>query len=502
MKESSTDIVIALQEATVFHRQQLLFDKLTWKIGKNEHWVITGPTGSGKTTLLHAILGKYLLRQGRIAYPLLEQFRKSPDAYLPVNEFISMVSFAEDSALLNYADFYYQQRFNASQSEGIITAGEYLEKALPETSPADQLQPVCRLLGIEEVLPLAFIKLSNGQARKLRIAKALLAKPLLLILDNPFIGLDTATRADLNGIINNLIDTGTQVILTTSSAEFPQNITHVLELANFRIKGLFTRDQYLRQQTAPSSLSADRNAVSLFSLPPGPEPDFTIAFRFTDVTVKYGDKTALQNINWEVKKGEKWALLGPNGSGKSTMLSLINADHPQAYANNIVLFDKVRGTGESIWDIKKRIGFVSPELHLYFKQNMPCWEVAATGYFDTLYLNRKTTHDQQDTIHKHFAFFQLTHLMQESFQQVSAGQQRIVLLIRSLIKQPEVIIWDEPYQALDEYYIHLAAKLLQQYCTPATTLLFVSHYSHEIPPFIKNSLILDKGRISKLEIQA
>jgi molybdate transport system ATP-binding protein len=498
MSKSQTETIVKLAEASFFYRQHLLFNKLTWQIRKNEQWAIIGPTGSGKTSLVNALTGKFILRHGQLSYPFLEQYRPTPDSYLPVNKFIRVVSFGEDSSLLNYANFYYQQRFNAAQSEGIITAQEFLKKSLPEDLPAGEIEQVCHLLGIEEVLPLEFIKLSNGQTRKLRIAKSLLEKPLLLILDNPFIGLDTATRADLNQIINHLIETGTQVILTTSSAEFPQKITHILALDNFQIKGLYTKEEYVKQQPNQPFLPDAENTIRTLSLPTSPEPDFTIAFQFSDVTVKYGDKTALQHINWTVKKGEKWALLGPNGSGKSTILSLINADHPQAYSNTIVLFDKIRGTGESIWDIKKRIGFVSPELHLYFKQHIPCWEVAATGYFDTLYLNHKVTDNQKDTIYKHFAFYHLADLMEQSFQSISSGQQRIVLLIRSLIKQPEVIIWDEPYQALDEYLIGLSAKLLHLYCTPATTLIFVSHYSHEIPAFVKNYLVLDQSKISKL----
>jgi molybdate transport system ATP-binding protein len=192
-------------------------------------------------------------------------------------------------------------------------------------------------------------------------------------------------------------------------------------------------------------------------------------------------------------------LLGPNGSGKSTILSLINADHPQAYANDIWLFDQPRGSGESIWDVKRRIGFVSPELHLYFKQRMTCLEVAATGYFDALYINTQLTDFQIYNVHKHFDFLQISHLLHESFQAVSSGEQRLVLLIRSLIKQPQVIIWDEPYQALDEEHIRLSAHLLRYYCTDSTTLLFVSHYLHEIPDFVNNRLFLEKGKVSKVE---
>jgi molybdate transport system ATP-binding protein len=503
MSPASANIILQVSEAGFYHRQHLLFDKINWTIQANEQWAIVGPTGSGKSSLVNAITGKYLLRNGHLSYPFLEKFRPSPDAYLPIKDFIALVTFSEDSSLLNYSNFYYQQRFNAAHTEGIITAQAFLEKALPEGSSSEKLDQIARLLGIAEVLPLEFIKLSNGQTRKLRIAKALLADPLLLILDNPFIGLDTATREELTQMIDRLIRQGKQVILTTSSPDFPQGITHVLELENFRIKHCTTKESYLNQHHY--AYLSNRPRLEPVSMPISgiflPEPDFTIAFQFKNVTVKYDDKPALQDINWTVRKGEKWALLGPNGSGKSTLLSLINGDHPQAYANHILLFDKPRGSGESIWEIKQRIGFVSPELHLYFKQNIQCREVAASGYVDALYFNKKISDEQQQAIADHFGYFGISHLLQESFQSISSGQQRLVLLIRSLIKGPEVIIWDEPYQALDQYYINLAAKLLQQYCTPSTTLIFVSHYPEEIPRFVDKYLYLDGGRISKTDIQ-
>jgi molybdate transport system ATP-binding protein len=499
MSGTTSHTLLEVKEASFFHRQTLLFQQISWTIKENEQWVIIGPTGSGKTSLINAITGKYILRQGMVKYPLLEKFRPSPDAYLPLKNHIAVVSFGEDSALLSYSDFYYQQRFNAAQSEGIITAREFLEKSLPASVLQQKLTSICRMLGIEEILPLEFIKLSNGQTRKLRIAKAILANPRLLILDNPFIGLDIATRSDLHQILKKLIVEDRQLILTSTQADFPEGITHILELENMKIKGMFTREEYLQKNAVSLPYPSTDYAASALLLPPMPVPDFERAFRFTHVTVKYDEKIALQDITWTVKRGEKWALLGPNGSGKSTILSLINGDHPQAYANDIWLFDQPRGSGESIWDIKRRTGFVSPELHLYFKQHMTCLEVAATGYFDALYINTQLTDIQKDIIHKHFHFLQIPYLLQESFQAVSTGQQRLVLLIRSLIKQPQVIIWDEPYQALDEQHIRLSAQLLKLYCSDSTTLLFVSHYLQEIPDFVNNYLFLEKGKVSRME---
>lgn len=231
------------------------------------------------------------------------------------------------------------------------------------------------------------------------------------------------------------------------------------------------------------------------------EPGFHIAVRFENVTIQYGETKALQDINWTVNKGEKWALSGPNGSGKSTMLSLINADHPQAYANDITLFDKRRGTGESIWHIKKRIGFISPELHLYFRKNMTCREVAATGLFDTLVLNRYLATEDENLVKSLFGFYQMEHLLDKSFLRISSGEQRVVLLIRSLIKNPDLIIWDEPFQGLDENLIEQSTQLLQQYCTGSNTLIFVTHYPHEIPPFVDKFLFLEAGKISSIEMK-
>jgi molybdate transport system ATP-binding protein len=313
MSGTTSHTLLEVKEASFFYRQTLRFQQISWTIRENEQWVIIGPTGSGKTSLINAITGKYILHQGQVKYPLLEKFRPSPDAYLPIKEYIAVVSFGEDSALLSYSDFYYQQRFNAAHSEGIITAREFLEKSLPASLSQQKLIRTCRMLGIEEVLPLEFIKLSNGQTRKLRIAKAILANPCLLILDNPFIGLDTATRADLHQILNQLIAEGRQLILTSTQADFPEEITHILELESMKITGIFTREEYLQKKAGSLSNPSADDAAPALILPPMPVPDFERAFHFKHVTVKYDEKIALQDINWTVKKAKNGLCSGQTG---------------------------------------------------------------------------------------------------------------------------------------------------------------------------------------------
>jgi len=217
-----------------------------------------------------------------------------------------------------------------------------------------------------------------------------------------------------------------------------------------------------------------------------------------DVHVRYGERKILNNIHWVVKKGERWNLSGPNGAGKSTMLSLITADNPQAYSNEIYLFDKRRGSGESIWDIKQKIGFVSPELHLYFDYSATCFEVIASGFFDTIGLFRHLKNEQEEKILLWLKLLQLENIKSKRLSQLSLGEQRKTLLARALVKMPPLLILDEPCQGLDDEQAFYFKNLINQICEAFnTTLVYVSHYKHQIPGCVSHFLELEDGRIIK-----
>jgi molybdate transport system ATP-binding protein len=212
------------------------------------------------------------------------------------------------------------------------------------------------------------------------------------------------------------------------------------------------------------------------------------------VNICYGEKIILQDINWEVKRTECWSVSGPNGAGKSTLLSLVTADNPQAYANKIILFDKQRGSGESIWDIKRRIGFVSPELHLYFEQSASCFEVIASGLFDTIGLFRRLSEEQEQKVLLWINLLQLESFQNRPIYQLSTGQQRMALLARALVKNPPLLILDEPCQGLDDAQTTYFRQLINELCRAfATTLIYVSHYNKDIPECISHFMQLRNG---------
>jgi molybdate transport system ATP-binding protein len=212
------------------------------------------------------------------------------------------------------------------------------------------------------------------------------------------------------------------------------------------------------------------------------------------VNVAYGERAILRDVSWTVCAGERWALLGPNGSGKSTLLSLICADHPQAYRNDLRLFGRRRGSGESIWDIKRRIGLASPELHLYFSEPLSAAQTAATGFFDVL-AYRPTTPEQDGAVRELFDHFGVAALVGRPFARLSTGEQRLVLLIRALVKRPPALILDEPFQGLDAALIERLRAWLDERLLPDQTLIFVSHHAEEIPRTVNRRLRLEEGRV-------
>src|SRR5699024_559979 len=235
--------------------------------------------------------------------------------------------------------------------------------------------------------------LSNGETRRLMIAEALLKQPLLLLMDNPFIGLDKETRPVLRTLLQEIKERGTTVVMATSAREIPETTTGVLYLENRSVVFKGSREEFENSdigiENPADSWEPNQELLNrIYKRSPLQQSNFEYAVQLRNVNVRSGGKSILKDIDWEVKKGEKWALIGHNGAGKSTLLSLLNGDHPQAYANDIRLFDRKKGSGESIWELKRRIGYMSPEMHQYFKGEARVIEVVLSGLYDVMRFQR------------------------------------------------------------------------------------------------------------------
>jgi molybdate transport system ATP-binding protein len=439
---------------------EVVIRDLNWTVHEGEACGIVGPSASGKSTLAEAIRGQHRIASGA----LVNDFKR-----------VGYVAFREESHLFSHARHYHQQRFNFIEPEDDLKLIDFLGDDL------GRLGDLPEKLHIAHLLPQSLIQLSNGQLRRARLCKALAARPDLLILDDPFMGIDAQGREELSALLRSLRDAGQQMILIAKGSDLPDWVTNVLHLPDRTGVGRVSRP-------APNHTGPDGPGD------PSYDPSSHPVVELRNVSVRYGEKYLLRDIDWAVRQGERWGLLGPNGSGKSTLLSLIVGDHPQVYSNDVRLFGNRRGQGESIWEVKARIGFVSPELHLYFSEPLQAHEVVASGFFDVL-VKRKVNAEQESRLRQLFAQFDLEALWNRPFRHLATGQQRLLLFLRAVVKTPRLLILDEPFQGLDEPTVVRIRDWLDTHLTPEQTLVFVTHYSEEMPRCVSRILRLDEGKI-------
>jgi molybdate transport system ATP-binding protein len=435
-----------------------------WTIREGEQWAVVGPNGAGKTLIADILQGRYPLKEGEVVLAN----EGNPD-------FIKSIAFKDVYSLADYRNAYYQQRWHSTETDNTPLVADLFDGC----TDAQHLTHLLDHFAIRDLLPKRLLFLSSGELRKFLIVRTLLARPRLLILDNPFIGLDAASRLALLEMLQQMTQLqGLQLVLLLSdSADVPPMITHILPLHN--------------KTAPPPRLSRYESPDDPLPAEDAPRPHYQTALRMENVSVRYGNRAILRNVNWEVKNGEKWALLGANGSGKSTLLSLVCADHPQAYANSIYLFDRKRGSGESIWEIKQRIGYVSPEMHLYYRENVPAWAIVGSGFFDSIGLYCRCNDAQRSIALQWMATLGIAHLRERPFLSLSSGEQRLTLLARAFVKHPDLLVLDEPMHGLDAANKQKVAHIIERFSSlPNKTLIYVTHYPHELPASINNRFVL------------
>lgn len=461
-------------------------------VRKGEHVAIVGANGAGKSLFVDVLLGRYPLCEGDIEYDF------SPSASQRVYENVKYITFRDTygSADANYC---YQLRWNThDQDDAIPTVRELLGDVADEAFMLE----VMRMFAIEHLLDKRIVLLSSGELRKFQLAQALLASPRLLIIDNPFIGLDASTRDLLCSVLARLASKGTlQIILVLSMLDdVPEFITSVVPVEDMCVGEKVSRENYLSSLDIVYDVAQIKKAQQRVLSLPYKKTNYCCeegceVVRLNKVSVQYDERVILKELDWVVQQGDVWALSGENGAGKSTLLSLVCADNLQSYACDITLFGRKRGTGESIWEIKKNIGYVSPEMHRSYLRNLPVIDIVASGLHDSIGLYVNTPESELAVCDWWLETFGISSLRDKSFLKISSGEQRLVLLARAFVKDPSLLILDEPLHGLDTYNRRLARAVIEAFTQRrGKTMIFVSHYENELPCTVGKRLFLKRNR--------
>lgn len=474
---------------------KIILNDVSFALPKGQSMAVVGPSGCGKTTLGRLIAQKFEPTSGEIIFEesLVCRMVEQQDNFM---------------AISHIGSSYYGQRYENQGMEQSPTIEAYLRQTSSDVAWA------MNLLDIQHLRDRKLMQLSNGERKRTQLAEALLHNPDVLVLDQPFVGLDAVSRQHLISQIGELHRAGKTIVLICDAQHIPDEIDWVLELDRGQMIRWARRSEYF-----PNAGQVDSPEIMehfFTALPQSTDGRFDMAIRMNNVTVVHGEREILKNINWTVRKGERWALMGPNGAGKTTLLSLVAADNPQGYVNDLTLFDRKRGSGESIWDIKKRIGYVSPELHLYFlrgkgifntipglEKSIPsggnglrCDEVITSGFNEQIGFSLSHSDFQKKSVSLWFSILQLEHLAESKFSEASQSEQRLLLLARALVKLPSLLILDEPCQGLDLHQTRRFTAMLDVICRHLdTTIIYVTHYPEEIPQCVTMQLQLENGKV-------
>ncbi|WP_101759162.1 ATP-binding cassette domain-containing protein [Oceanicoccus sp. KOV_DT_Chl] len=471
-------MIIHFQQVWAAYRTDPILRDINWKWQDDQQWAILGGNGAGKSAIAHLMTDQLRPQRGEI----LRQPTIDPE------HDILHLSFELQQKLIEH-----DIRFDDSETRddafdvGTTVKQIVLQKQI-ETSRFTEIAKQCH---IEHILDRGIRFVSTGESRKALLARALLNPPKVLILDNPFEGLDKQSQQELHNLIDTLLLSPIKVLLLIKqSDEIPDNISHVMHLQQGNIMALGER------QTVLAAASQQQHQLVIADLPVAMERRYAVdkaqpLIALNHVNVSYKEQAILTDINWTLNWGQHCCIAGPNGAGKSTLLSLLSGDNHKAYGQDIQLFGNTRGSGESIWELKEKFGVVNTQLQLNHVGRTRVAEVIASGLYDSVGLYHQCSGKDRKIALDWLKVMGLEDIATQFFNRLSFGQQRLAMLARAMVKSPLVLVLDEPCIGLDEEHRQLILALIDKIADRGEChILYVSHSANEMPSCINQQLLL------------
>ncbi len=474
--------LVELHNVSVSQGRAVILSGISWTLSTGENWAILGRNGAGKTTFLKLVRGDIWPAPncGLRLFHVNGAARKSP------------IGFREKTGMVSH-DLLDTYKRNGRSVKGldVVLSGFFDSTYLHQAPDAEQIarsKEVIASLNIEDLVEKEFLSLSLGQAKRILIARAIVHKPRLLILDELGAGLDTESKKTVMEIVQGLTENGTQILCSTHIEEgLPSVVTHVLRLDEGKIVGYGPKEEMpVAEGKEPARLftlrTPEHSAVSNGS------PLITIK----DVDVFRKGKPVLHRINWTIKPADNWAVLGRNGSGKTTLLRLISGDLAPVWGGSISRF----GTeSHNLWEIRRRISLVSADLQTWHESRQTGLDAVVSGFFGSIGVHDTVAPHQSLAARQWLQDYDLEGLADRDIRTLSYGQLRILLIMRAMVTNPMMLLLDEPLSGLDKRVRSQVLNLLDSLASKGTVLVYVTHRISELPRSITKALVLKNGTV-------
>ncbi|MBI3875718.1 MAG: ATP-binding cassette domain-containing protein [Verrucomicrobia bacterium] len=496
--------LVRLENVSVSFGETRVLSNLTWALHRGEHWAVLGANGSGKSTFLRLVRGDVWPEPADVSRRIYTFDGREQTTSVGLRERIAFVS-------PELHERYLQQEWSLPVERVVASGfelGDYVQQSLSAAQRV-RVDELLEQLGIPALRRRDVQQLSQGELRRVLIARALANAPRVLVLDEFCDGLDAVTRRSLLVELNRIARGGTQILYTTHRpGELLPCITHVLVLENGRIAWqgpeASHRARRAEMQLCETRVGAPASDPARFKAPPRAtrraggwrsKANGSFLFHLRNASVFLERKPVLRALDWQMNADENWAVLGRNGAGKSTFLKLLAGEVHPALGGEVRRFSA--DSRLTLWQIRRRIGQVSSDFQAIYRDDVTGEQAIASGFFGSVgLLRRKPTTRHWRVVHSLVERFALGNFAQQNVQRMSYGQLRRILLARALVHAPAVLLLDEPFDGLDLASKHALQAALDDVSRNGTRLFVVTHHLEDLPRCITHAAVLDAGRVT------